>query len=98
MMTPIVHDGVMFTLSSGDVVQAIDATTGDLLWAYQHEIDGDKPSESKKGVAIWEDKIIVGTSDLKLIAIEAKTGRLAWEHQIETHGETDHRFKSARWL
>ena len=95
MMTPIVHDGVMFTLSSGDVVQAIDATSGDLLWAYQHEIDGDKPSESKKGVAIWEDKIIVGTSDLKLIAIEAKTGRLAWEHQIETHGETDHRFKSA---
>ena len=41
MMTPIVHDGVMFTLSSGDVVQAIDATTGDLLWAYQHELDGE---------------------------------------------------------
>ena len=59
MMTPIVHDGVMFTLSSGDVVQAIDATTGDLLWAYQHEIDGDKPSESKKGVAIWETKLLL---------------------------------------
>ncbi len=95
MMTPIVHDGVMFALSSGDVVQAIDATAGDLLWAYQHELEGENPSESKKGVAIWEDKIIVGTSDLKLIALEAKTGRLAWEHEIETNGETDHRFKSA---
>ena len=95
MMTPIVHDGVMFTLSSGDVVQAIDATTGDLLWAYQHELEGEKPSESKKGVAIWEDKIIVGTSDIKLIALEAKTGRLAWEHEINTNGEVDHRFKSA---
>ena len=95
MMTPIVHDGVMFTLSSGDVVQAIDATTGDLLWAYQHELEGEKPSESKKGVAIWEDKIIVGTSDIKLIALEAKTGRLAWEHEINTNGELDHRFKSA---
>ena len=52
-------------------------------------------SESKKGVAIYEDKIIVGTSDLKLIALEAKTGRLAWEHAIETNGELDHRFKSA---
>ena len=95
MMTPIVHDGVMFTLSSGDVVQAIDATTGDLLWAYQHELEDEKPSESKKGVAIWEDKIIVGTSDIKLIALEAKTGRLAWEHEINTNGEVDHRFKSA---
>lgn len=95
MMTPIVHDGVMFALSSGDVVQAIDATTGDLLWAYQHELEGENPSESKKGVAIWEDKIIVGTSDVKLIALEAKTGRLAWEHKIDTNDEPDHRFKSA---
>ena len=95
MMTPIVHDGVMFTLSSEDVVQAIDAATGDLLWGYQHEIEGEYVSESKKGVAIYEDKIIVGTSDLKLIALQAKTGKLAWEHRIETHGELDHKFKSA---
>ena len=95
MMTPLVHDGVMFTLSTQDVVQALDATTGDLLWAYQHEIEGDYNSESKKGVGIYEDKIIVGTSDIKLIALEAKTGRLAWEHAVDTAGELDHRFKSA---
>ncbi|MDD9889470.1 MAG: PQQ-binding-like beta-propeller repeat protein [Gammaproteobacteria bacterium] len=95
MMTPIVHDGVMFTLSTGDVVQALDATTGDLLWAYQHQLPEDVNSESKKGVAIWEDQIIVATSDLKLIAIDAKSGRLVWEHAIETYGEVDHRFKSA---
>ena len=95
MMTPLVHDGVMFTLSTQDVVQALDATTGDLLWAYQHEIEGDYNSESKKGVGIYEDKIIVGTSDIKLIALEAKTGRLAWEHAVDTAGDLDHRFKSA---
>ena len=95
MMTPLVHDGVMFTLSTQDVVQALDATTGDLLWAYQHEIEGDYNSESKKGVGIYEDNIIVGTSDIKLIALEAKTGRLAWEHAVDTGGELDHRFKSA---
>ncbi|NKB33028.1 MAG: PQQ-binding-like beta-propeller repeat protein [Pseudomonadales bacterium] len=95
MMTPLVHDGVMFTLNSADVVQALDATTGDLLWAYQHELEGDYNSESKKGLAIYEDKIIVGTSDIKLIALEANTGRLAWEHAVDTNGELDHRFKSA---
>ena len=95
MMTPLVHDGVMFTLSTQDVVQALDATTGDLLWAYQHEIEGDYNSESKKGVGIYEDKIIVGTSDIKLIALEAKTGRLVWEHAVDTGGDLDHRVKSA---
>ena len=30
--TPIVHDGVMFLVSPGNVVHAIDAATGDLIW------------------------------------------------------------------
>ena len=34
MMAPIVHDGVLFAYSFGDVLQALDATTGDLLWGF----------------------------------------------------------------
>ena len=30
--TPVVHDGVMFLANPGNVVQAIDAATGDVLW------------------------------------------------------------------
>lgn len=30
--TPIVHEGVMFLASPGNIVQALDAATGDLLW------------------------------------------------------------------
>ena len=95
MMTPIVHDGVLFAYSSGDVVQAIDGVSGDLLWSYQRALNGDKRPDSKKGVAIYEDKIIVATSDLHLLALESKTGRLIWDHEIETNGETDHTIKSA---
>lgn len=35
--------------------------------------EGTRPS-SKKGVAIFDDKIIVPTSDIHILALEAKTG------------------------
>lgn len=95
MMTPIVHDGVMFTYSAGDVVQAIDAVTGDLLWGFQREFSDDKPLNSKKGVALYEDLVIFPTSDIHLVAVRAKTGEVVWDHEIDTRGEPDHWIKAA---
>ena len=95
MMTPLVHDGVLFAYSFGDVVQAIDAASGDLLWSYQRELVSDASPNSKKGVAIYEDKIIVATSDVHLLALDSKTGKLIWDHEIDTGDETDHTIKAA---
>src|SRR3990172_653188 len=36
--TPLVYNGVMFLGNPGDVIQAIDAATGDLLWEYSHPL------------------------------------------------------------
>jgi alcohol dehydrogenase (cytochrome c) len=38
MMVPLIHDGVIFAFSFGDIVEAIDATSGDLLWRYQYRL------------------------------------------------------------
>ena len=95
MMTPLVHDGVLFAYSFGDVVQAIDAASGDLLWSYQRELITDAPLNSKKGVAIYQNKIIVPTSDIHLLALDSRTGKLLWDHQVDTGDETDHWFKAA---
>ena len=95
MMTPLVHDGVLFAYSNGDVVQAFDATNGDLLWSYQRKLDDGVQASSKKGVAIFDDKIIVPTSDVHILALEAKTGRLIWDHEIDTQSETDFQLKAA---
>ena len=35
--TPLVHDGVMYIVHPGDVIQALDATNGDLIWEYRRE-------------------------------------------------------------
>jgi len=95
MMAPIVHDGVMFTYSFGDIVQALDARTGDLLWGYQHKIADASIYNAKKGVAIYENKILVPTSDLHLLALDARTGALLWDHAIDVQGETNFWMKSA---
>lgn len=39
--TPLVHDGVMFMPNPSDVVQAIDAATGDVVWEYRRRLPPD---------------------------------------------------------
>lgn len=95
MMTPIVHDGIMFAYSYGDVLQALDASTGELLWSFQRELEGGKSPGMKKGAAIYDDKIVIATSDIHLIAIEAKTGKIAWDHKVDGGGEDSFLFRSA---
>jgi len=95
MMTPIVHDGVMFAYSYGDVLQAIDATTGELLWSFQRELEDGKAPGMKKGAAIYDDKIVIATSDIHLIALNAKTGMIEWDHKVDGGGEDSFLFRSA---
>jgi len=95
MMAPIVHDGVMFTYSFGDVVQAFDASSGELLWGWQRNLEPGRDPDSKKGLAIYQHKLIVPTSDMHLIALDVRTGQQLWDHQVELDGEDGHWFKSA---
>ena len=43
--TPIVHDGVMYLPSPLNVVQALDAVTGDPIWEYRKTFEG-SPDDS----------------------------------------------------
>ena len=36
--TPLIYNGVMYLGHPGDVVQAIDAASGDLIWSYRHSL------------------------------------------------------------
>src|SRR5262244_1874989 len=36
--TPIVYNGVVYLGNPADVIQAIDAVTGELLWEYRHPL------------------------------------------------------------
>ena len=95
MMAPIVRDGVMFTYSHGDVVEALDAATGELLWRYERKLSPGASFQGKKGVAIAGDRILVPTSDLHILALSARTGAVLWDQAIDTGGQTDFQIKSS---
>jgi len=83
-VTPIVHDGIMYITATWNIVYALDAKTGEMLWEFDPEIDRSRAAFTccdivNRGVAIWGDKVFTGTIDGRLIAINAKTGQKIWD-------------------
>jgi alcohol dehydrogenase (cytochrome c) len=81
--TPLVHDGVMFVMQACNYTQALDATTGDLLWEYRREVV-EHPAAlacGNRNAVLHDDKLIMGTHDAYLVALDVRTGQVAWEHQ-----------------
>ena len=87
--TPLVHDGVVYMPNPRDVIQAIDAVTGDLIWEYRRPRPDDLEEhvynalgEANRNIAIY-GRLLIGTSaDGYVYAVDAVTGRLAWETRI----------------
>ncbi len=81
--TPLVHDGVMFLGQPCDVVQAIDAGTGDLIWEYRRQLPDRSTlsalGDNKRSIALYQDKVIFVSWDNFVVALDAKTGQLSWE-------------------
>ena len=83
--TPIVVNGVMYVTTSFNHVYAINAKTGEQYWHYKHKMGPITTyccGPNNRGVAVYEDKVYMGTLDAKLVALDAKTGSLLWETQI----------------
>src|SRR6204780_3694954 len=85
-VTPLVVDGVMYTVQSPNDVIALDAATGKTIWQYSH-----KPAEGTRnpccgnltrGLAILGDKLFLAALDAKMIALDAKTGKELWTTQV----------------
>jgi len=90
-ITPLVHDGVMF-IESGNMVQALDAASGDLLWQYIRPLPpelGAGRGTRIKTLAIYKDRLLVPTADEHLIALNFRTGKLIWDHEVVTPEQAD---------
>ncbi|HYR89979.1 MAG TPA: PQQ-binding-like beta-propeller repeat protein [Terriglobia bacterium] len=80
---PIVHSGVMYVAvpsqESGmprTAVQALDATTGALIWEYKRPAGG---VTRAKTLSIFEDLILFAAPDSFIVALDARTGQVRWE-------------------
>lgn len=81
--TPIVADGVIYSSGAWSRVYALNAITGELIWRYDPKVPKQWGLRAccgpvNRGVAIWEDKVFVGTLDGYLVALDRATGEEAW--------------------
>ena len=81
--TPLVVDGVLYTVHNSDLV-ALDAATGRSFWTFRYAV----PPESNayvmvvKGLAVSGDRLFWATYDGHLIAIDAKSGKAIWNKTL----------------
>ena len=81
--TPLVHDGVMYLASPGNVVHALDAATGDLLWEHRREFETAAGRQRQtRGLSIYGDKIFLNTADAHVVALDAGTGAVVWDTEV----------------
>jgi alcohol dehydrogenase (cytochrome c) len=90
--TPLVHDGVMFLPNPVDLIQALDAATGDPIWEYKRKLPDDLrrfvgSPDINRNVAIWGKSLIDLSADDFVYALDTQTGALQWETRILDYRE-----------
>ncbi len=80
--TPIVHNGIIFLANPGNVVQAIDGRTGDLIWENRVGPDSTGAIGAMRSLALYQDKVFMATTDARILALDARTGKIVWQTAI----------------
>ena len=76
---PLVYNGIIYLINPGNVIQALDGKTGELIWEHW---TGPANRQDMRNIAMYGDKIIQATTDARLVALDARTGQQVWETVI----------------
>jgi quinohemoprotein ethanol dehydrogenase len=82
--TPLVIDGTLYFTGTMNVIRAVDAITGELLWEFDpqvaKEIKGKRRTGWKhnRGISFYAGKLFAATWDGRLFALDAETGKEIW--------------------
>ncbi len=86
---PIVHDGVMYVVEAGAVVDALDSTTGDLIWQYKRKVTPVQARGARtKNLAIYQDVVVYTAPDSYVVGLDARTGEMRWQTKVDTRANT----------
>jgi alcohol dehydrogenase (cytochrome c) len=87
-ITPLAYNGMLYIPQANDVIQAVDAESGDFIWEYRRAIPDDLyemvggNARNNRNLAIYENLIINTSDDNFVFALDALTGEMVWETQI----------------
>ena len=90
--TPLLHDGVLFVSTAWSMVKAYDAASGALKWSYDPKVPRETLQRAccdavNRGVALYGDRLFVGTLDGRLVALDQKSGRQIWSRVVVPNSE-----------
>ncbi len=86
--TPLVSNGVIYSMTNWSVVYALDARTGREKWRWDPEVNQATVRPKlccgvvSRGIALYEGKVIAPTLDGRLDAIDVETGKPVWETRV----------------
>lgn len=93
---PLVHQGVMFVANPRAVIQALDATSGKVLWEYHRELPADIDKfisgvGRARTLALYQDQVFYSSPDGYLLALGAADGKLRWAVPVHDYrSKTQH--------
>ncbi|MDT8399203.1 MAG: PQQ-dependent dehydrogenase, methanol/ethanol family [Pseudomonadales bacterium] len=83
--TPLVFDGVMYTVSPPNDVLALDPLTGRVFWTYSYTPGPDARvccGRVNRGLAVHGNTLFMGAIDGHLLALDARSGQLKWDVEV----------------
>lgn len=85
--TPIVHDGIMYMWGVGNIIQALDARNGELLWEnrlgpFPKSAGPGPSSEETRSMGLYGTNLYVNTPQGYVYALDARTGERVWKTHI----------------
>ena len=79
---PLVHNGIIYLANTGNILQALDGRTGELIWENHIGPNAMVGMSAVRNIAIAQDKVFFATNDARLVALDARTGKRVWETPI----------------
>jgi alcohol dehydrogenase (cytochrome c) len=86
-ITPMVHNGIIYVWGTGNTIQALNASNGELLWENRlgpaPRAPGPGPStEETRALGLWGNNLYVNTPYGMVYALDARTGEEIWKNNI----------------
>jgi alcohol dehydrogenase (cytochrome c) len=83
--SPLVVGDYMFVTVPPNRVEALDAKTGALIWAYDRYLPERLPlccGYVNRGLAVLGSRLYFGTLDAHLVALDMVTGQVSWDVEV----------------
>jgi outer membrane protein assembly factor BamB len=86
LVRPTLHQGRIYVTNVDDLVLAIDAATGEVVWRYQQRADVTRRAELSLYAAppavVLGEEVLVGFSDGAVVALDAGSGDVIWSQRV----------------